>query len=139
MLRSVVPFRRWHFDWLGESIEPCLGLSAATLGVLEAQESYTGMVDGEVVACAGLVRQWPTRHIAWALLNREKAPAHILWISRAVRAHLAGVKGRIEMTVRADFPQGQRWAELLGFKIETPRLEKFGPEGEDHIGYVRIN
>lgn len=139
MLRKIVPFRTWHFAWLGESIEPCFGMSNATLATLEAQDSYTGMVDGDVVFCAGLVRQWPTRHTTWALLNREKAPEHILWITREVRAGLAGVKGRIELTVRADFPQGQRWAELLGFRIETPRLEMFGPEGEDHIGFVRVN
>lgn len=139
MLRKIVPFRSWHFEWLGESIEPCFSMNQATLAALESQSSYTGMVEGEVIFCAGLVQQWPTRHIAWALLNRQKAPTHMKWITHSARSRLEGVKGRIELTVRADFPQGQRWAELLGFNIETPRLEKFGPEGEDHIGYVRLN
>ena len=139
MLRKIVPFRRWHYEWLGESIESGFTPDQATLALLESQHSYTAMVDGEVVVCAGYVRHWPTRHVAWAILNRQKAPAHMKWITRTARESLAAMPGRVELTVRADFPQGQRWAELLGFKIETPRLEKFGPEGEDHIGYVRMN
>ena len=44
-----------------------------------------------------------------------------------------------ESTVRRDFALGQRWARMLGFEIETPVLRQFGPEGEDHVGYVKFN
>lgn len=57
---------------------------------------------------------------------------------RAMDANLAKIRGRIEMTVRADFTKGQRWAQLLGFSVETPVLKNYGPLGEDHTGYVRI-
>ena len=139
MQRSIVPFRAWHFAWLGESIErsgPVV--SYDMLRQLEQQNSYTGIVDGDVVFCAGTVAQWPTRHTTWALLGAQ-APQHTLWVTREVRAGLDKVKGRIELTVRADFTRGQKWAKVLGFRVETPLLEKYGPEGEDHIGYVRIN
>jgi hypothetical protein len=63
----------------------------------------------------------------------------MLLITKTIRRYLAQVGGRIELTVRADFEAGQRWVRALGFHIETPRLEAFGPEGEDHIGYVRFN
>lgn len=136
MIRKVVPFRSWHLAWLGRSLEPGPMPSAGVIASLEGQPSYTGMVDGEVIACAGVVQQWPGRHTCWALLG-PSAPQHIRWITREVRKVLDAVSGRIELTVRCDFPAGQKWAELLGFHIETPRLKSFGPEQEDHVGYVR--
>lgn len=140
MLRKIVPFRRWHYDWLGISVEPtCFVPGEAALAAMEQSNSYTGIVDGDVVFCAGTIAQWPTRHIGWALLHERLSRAHMLWITREVRAGLARVRGRIEFTVRTDFPQGQRWAEAIGFHVETPLLKAYGPEGEDHVGYVRMN
>jgi hypothetical protein len=52
---------------------------------------------------------------------------------------LAMVKGRLELTVRFDFDEGHRWAKMLGFKVETPVMPFYGPEGEPHSMYVRIN
>lgn len=140
MLRKVVPFRSWHFEWVGDASEPGdVGLHPTVLAQLERENSWTCIVDGAVVMCAGTVKQWSTRHTSWALLNRELSPPHMRWLTQETRKNLAGVAGRVELTVRADFPQGQKWARLLGFEVETPLLKMFGPEGEDHIGYVRIN
>ncbi len=61
----------------------------------------------------------------------------MLAITRAVKKQLQATPGRIEMTVRTDFPQGHRWAELLGFEQEAV-FKQYGPEGEDHVGYVRL-
>lgn len=138
MIRKLVPFRAWHLAWLGRALEPGPWPDSGTLAMLETQRSYTGMVDGEVVVCGGVMMQWKYRHTCWALLG-PSAPKYISWITREARKVLAEVVGRIELTVRCDFPAGQRWAELLGFQVETPRLKAFGPEGEDHIGYVRLN
>lgn len=137
MIRKVVPFRSWHLAWLGRTLEPGPMPDAGVIASLEGQRSYTGMVDGEVIACAGVVTQWATRHTCWALLG-PTAPKHIRWITQEVRKVLAAVPGRIELTVRFDFPAGQKWAEMLGFEVETPCMKNFGPEGEDHVGYVRI-
>lgn len=140
MDRKVIPFKRWHYDWLGVGIEPGLArLHDSVLAHLEAQNSWTGVVDGEVVFCAGTTQQWPTRHTTWALLHETLSRQHMLWITREVIAGLDRVKGRIELTVRRDFPQGMKWARLLGFRLETPLLACYGPEGEDHAGFVRIN
>lgn len=138
MIRKVVPFRSWHLAWLGRTLEPGPSPDIGVLALLEGQRSFTGMVDGEVVACAGVVQQWPGRHACWALLG-PTAAKQILWITREVRKVLDAVPGRIELTVRSDFPAGQGWARLLGFEVETPRLKNFGPEGEDHVGFLRIN
>ena len=140
MDRRVIPFKRWHYDWLGATAEPGnTRLAPSVLAQLESENSYAGIVDGEVVFCAGTVAQWPTRHTTWALLHETLSKQHMLWITREVRAGLDKVKGRIELTVRTDFTPGMKWAHLLGFHIETRLLACYGPEGEDHVGFVRIN
>ena len=138
----VVPFKRIHYEWL-RATSPVAdgGMFVATDGILaqiETQNSWTGAANGEAIVCAGTIQQWPGRHTAWAYLGKHTGP-HMLWITRAVLANLAKIKGRIEFTVRADFPQGQRWAKMLGFEVETPCLKAYGPTGEDQVGFVRIN
>jgi hypothetical protein len=140
MDRKVVPFKRWHYDWIGISAEPrSVRPHESVLAQLEQENSWTGIVDGEVIFCAGTVAQWPTRHTTWALLQETLSRQHMLWVTKEVLKGLATVKGRIELTVRTDFPAGKQWARMLGFQVETPLLKMFGPEGEDHIGYVRMN
>ena len=138
----VVPFRKIHYEWLREDNPVADGgqfvATDAILEQLEGENSWTGVVDGVPIVCAGTVRQWPGRHMAWAYLGKNTAP-HMVWITKQVIAQLANVEGRIEMSVRTDFPIGQRWAKMLGFVVETPRMKAYGPQGEDHVGFVRIN
>lgn len=141
--RRLVPFKHWHFDWMQEASSVSDGtsiqtISSASLKPCENMDSWTGVIDGRPIGCAGVVQHWPGRYVSWAYLGLDTGP-HMRWITRCALAGLERTKGRIEMTVRADFPAGQRWAEMLGFQVETPRLEAYGPEGEDHVGYVRIN
>lgn len=100
--------------------------------------AYTLLVDNLPVLCGGTIEQWPGRHTGWAFLNKTTG-RHMLWTTRQAREVLGRVKGRIEMSVRADFAAGHHWARLLGFEVETPRLKQYGPEGEDHVGYTRFN
>jgi hypothetical protein len=109
-----------------------------TLMTLEKQNSWSAVVDGKPIACGGTICHWPGRHQAWMYMTPQTS-GHMRFITRAVQSGLEKVKGRIEFTVRADFPQGQRWAEMLGFGVETPCLKGYGPQGEDHIGYTRFN
>lgn len=140
MDRRVVPFRRWHYNWLleRESLEGgSFHLSPQIAEQAEHENSWTGVVEGAPIACAGTMLYWPGRHMAWAyiLLGVRR---HMPWVTEEVKKALDRVPGRIELTVRRDFPAGQRWAERLGFTVETPCLRAFGPEGEDHVGYVRF-
>lgn len=140
--RLIVPFKAHHFDWLMEAGPKADGglqlpMSTGLMRHLEGQNSWTGVVDGEPIVCAGTIEHWPGRHQAWAYLGLNSGP-HMTWITLAVRKNLKTIRGRIECTVRADFELGQRWAEMLGFEIEAPRMRQYGPEGEDHIGFVRI-
>lgn len=140
--RLVVPFKPWHYEWLANSGPASdrytIKQIDAIAAQLQAQNSWTGVVDGDPVVCAGTFEQWPGRHIAWAYLAHDTGP-HMLWITREVKKALVRVEGRVELTVRSDFPAGMKWAELLGFEVETPRLKRFGPSGEDHVGFVRFN
>src|SRR5690349_1531808 len=116
----VVPFRAHHYEWLREDNPTADGgmfvPGERLLSQLENQYSWTGVVDGVPIVCAGTVQQWPGRHTAWAYLGKNTGP-HMVWITKQVIARLDEVKGRVEFTVRSDFPIGQRWARLLGFKI----------------------
>lgn len=138
----VTPFRAWHLDWLmarGNAAEGVgMTLPEAALAEAEKQNTWTGVWEGDPIAVAGTIKQWPGRHLAWAYLPVSTGH-HMLWITREVKRNLDTLDGRIEMTVRADFEPGQRWAKMLGFELETPLLRRFGPQGEDHVGFVRIN
>lgn len=140
MDRKIVPFKRWHIEWLQSRTGVTEGFvfDEAVSASLEGQNSWTAVLDGEVLACGGTIQHWPGRHMAWTHLGPQTAP-HMLWLTRAVKEKLQGVKGRIEMNVRCGFEQGHRWAGLLGFTVETPVMVAWGPQGEDHSGYVRIN
>lgn len=109
-----------------------------TLRVMETSNSWTLLADGKVTICGGTFVLWPGRHQGWTYLNAHTG-RHMLSTTRKVKElmKLAG-PGRIEMTVRADFTKGHRWAKMIGFEVETPVLRAFGPEGEDHVGYVKF-
>lgn len=140
-VKSVVPFRRWHLAWLLEAGEAAGGqmqFDIDTVTVLERSNSWTVVVDGDPMACGGLLMQWPGRHYAWTYLNAKAGP-HMGFVTRAVQEKMAQVEGRIEATVRCDFEKGHRWMRLLGFEVETERMKAYGPAGEDHTAYVRFN
>ncbi len=138
---ELIPFSREHLAHLelggpvegGEYPQP----TAAVLQTMEEQNSWSAIAEGFPIACGGTLECWPGRHLAWAYIGRHAAP-HILTVTRYARRALAVVSGRIETTVRADFAEGQHWARILGFEVETPILRAYGPAGEDHIGYVRF-
>jgi len=100
--------------------------------------AITGLVDDEVVFCAGKVEMWPGRHLLWASLSK-KAAQHMVSITKAARRGLeCAAGGRLEAIVRADFKGGGRWLEMLGFKYHHYE-EKFLPDGSDAKIYVRFS
>lgn len=141
----VVRFQRWHMARvMGGPTTEVGAMNLSDLETLRALErsanTWTALVEDTPIACGGTVEYWPGRHQAWALLATE-AKDSILGVTRAARAALRSVKGRVECTVRDDFPAGKGWAELLGFKVENKPgvLKGYGPQGEDHVAYVLFN
>lgn len=105
---------------------------------LEVHESYTGFIDGKVVACAGIVEFWKGRGEVWAILDKC-CSEHFLLIHREVERFLDFCKTtRIEANVDFNFPQAHRWCRLLGFDLEAAHMPKYFPDGRDGSRYVRI-
>ena len=58
-------------------------------------------------------------------------------ITRFTKQLLAGSgPGRYELFARKDFRPACRWAEMLGFQIETPTIKNYY-HGVDFVGYTK--
>lgn len=78
----------------------------------------TALIDGEPIACAGLIPMWPGRSYAWAYLGADAA-RHFKTVHRAVLDVLDSYRcRRVEMTVDVRDPGAKRWADRLGFVYE---------------------
>lgn len=100
--------------------------------------AHSAIVDGTVVACAGLTHFTPGRAQGWALIG-SGAQKHLLGITKAVKAFFDGVNvRRIETPVRTDFVEGHRWVRILGFTREGT-MRNFGEDGQDYDLYARVN
>lgn len=92
---------------------------------------------GRIIACMGFVKADPGYAIAWALLAEGKRNA-LVEMTRRTRAVLDGSGWRrVELHTRADFEPAMRWAELLGFSVESVR-RKAAPDGGDMLVWVRL-
>lgn len=99
--------------------------------------AFTGIHEGRVLGCAGLVKQWENRAIAWALLSGDIGNEFVR-IHRAVHRFLELTSfDRVEAHVDADFEQGHRWIHMLGFKQEG-YMKQFNPNGGDAVLYARL-
>lgn len=137
---QIVPFEPEHADAMDVQIAQRMTPEERQQAMGESfGDAWTAMADGEPVACAGLVPVWFGRAYAWALLS-ESAGAHMVAITRAVRRALdMGEFRRVEMAVRAGFAEGERWARLLGFVLETPDpMRAYMPDGSDAYLYSRV-
>jgi RimJ/RimL family protein N-acetyltransferase len=99
--------------------------------------AFTGIHEGCILGCAGLVKQWENRAIAWALLSSDIGNEFVR-IHRAVDRFLNLTDfDRVEAHVDADFEQGHRWIKMLGFK-EEGYMKRFNPNGGDAVLYARL-
>lgn len=106
---------------------------------LAGQESWTLLIGDRVVACAGFINVWSNRYQAWAVISATIGAAGMLTLSKAVLRGLALKTGRVEAYVAEEFTAGHRWAELMGFKLETPEpMRGWFPEGGGAFLYARI-
>ncbi len=105
---------------------------------LAAGDSYTAIMDGRVVACAGVQSMWEGRGDAWALIARDIGPDGMHEMHYAVKRYLrASMLRRIEAACDATFLQAHRWLMLLGFRYEGP-LAKYTPDGRDCLRFARV-
>ena len=124
-----------HADQADEDVESRVQLvmQQAALG-----PTWAVLASGEVIAIAGTVEPWKERAVGWAFLSHSSG-AHMLGLTRVVRKYLneCGYR-RVETYVDAQFTKGCRWAELLGFRLETPEpMPQFTPNGNSAYLYGR--
>lgn len=98
---------------------------------------WTGLLDSEVIGCAGIAECWPGRAEAWTLLAVDAFEV-FRHIHRTVRRVLADSPWhRVEMKVDADHSAAIRWAEHLGFEREG-LMRKYTADQRDVFLYARV-
>lgn len=139
---EIVPFKASHLRAMSlQSSQAYFGNEIAKPGygeMLEASgEAFSGIHNGMVVGCAGVVTIWENRAYIWALLSPESG-RHFVQIHKAVRDKLATLPHhRIEAAVDTNFAAGIRWIEMLGFEREG-MMRKYTPNGMDSYLYARV-
>jgi hypothetical protein len=138
----ILPFEPDHLKQLllqpsQAMMQPLLDSPTYAQSLKDAGPAYSA-VDGDVVfACAGFIPQWEGRAVAWALVSSE-AGMRFVGITRAVRRALQlHPFRRVETAVTHDFPQGHRWAQMLGFTREG-LMRSYTPDGRDCDLYARV-
>lgn len=140
---TVVPFMPIHLEgvvlhqYMGEWQDYLEDPEYAN--ILMTGPAYTGIANGKVIICSGVVKVGLHRYAAWALLS-EDSKDYMLQITRAVKDFLKeNDMPRVETHVLRDFDQGHRWAKMLGFENETPNgMRKYGDNGKTYDLYARI-
>lgn len=139
----IVAFEPAHLDRLllqpSQAImQPVLADPAYGPSLASAGPAYSAVHGDAVFACAGLIPQWHGRALAWALIA-EEAGGHMVAIHKAVRRALnIHHFRRVETAVASDFPQGHRWAAMLGFEREG-RMRAYTPDGQDCDLYALVS
>jgi len=137
----IVPFQPKHLELMvlqpaqtafSNYFDPAYGDALQKSG-----QCFTAIEDNHVYGCAGVIKQWDNRAIAWALLSAY-AGRQFIRIHRAVQRFLDTTDfRRIEAFVDADFQEGHRWIQMLGFEREG-YMKAFSPNGNDAVLYARI-
>lgn len=137
----IVPFRAEHLFLMDpqDSQQGELGsISLAEAKELEGLSAFTAMQDGEVIGCGGVFPFHPQRALCWTYISKQ-AGRHFTQLHRRVKLFIDTVGyNRLEMDVAYEFEQGHRWAKLLGFEVEAPRMRCYFNNGGDATKYVRI-
>lgn len=107
----------------------------------ERGPAFTGLVEGEIMGCAGVCLLWRGVGAAW-LVTGPLVPQYPLAFHRAIRDGLQTVMESLHVwRLQADIHQGhevsQRWVRRLGFAYEGI-LHKYGPDGADYVRYARV-
>lgn len=125
-----------HQDGLDE--EKKVFLSKTFINLVESEFSLSAWNGSQCVAAAGLLRVFDHRAMAWTFMGKHAGP-HMRQITRKVRDVIDSYPAqRIEMLVNCDYEAGHRWAKMLGFEVEAPRMRMSGALGQDEALYSKV-
>tara|TARA_R100000306_G_C4354253_1_gene131798 strand:+ start:582 stop:1016 length:435 start_codon:yes stop_codon:yes gene_type:complete len=143
-----VPFEAWHLDWIDfniDAFQSMMRLPCPTADHAKALatfcDAYTGLREGKVVACAGIMPLWNGVADLWMYLGKETFTDKRL-ACKVIKYYLDDIIKRhdihrFQAVVKADYCKGIRFAEFFGFKAEGI-MKAFGPNKEDFIRYARV-
>jgi hypothetical protein len=146
---EIVPFTPDH----AKSIElreydarcvEAFGVSREDLGRAYAAggPGFSGVLDdGEVVACGGVMLQWPGVGLGWAMTS-ELVEDYALTFHKTFARLIRDLERRekllrIQTIVHETHTVSQRWLKRLGFEEECLMLKVLG--GENYYQYRRLN
>ena len=103
--------------------------------------AFTGAINRQVIACAGIKRIWGNVGEGWVLATYN-IWNHPITIARAIKKNFEELAisykfKRIQTAVRADFGIGIRFAKWMGLKNEG-LMKHYGFDGSDHYRFARI-
>jgi RimJ/RimL family protein N-acetyltransferase len=139
---EVVPFSIEHLKSMAHQ-ERNKGINflevVDTMRSLEAQSSFSAIVDGVVWGCAGFVQMHNGRAAAWAYIADGLSMRDMALLTRAVKLQLAVTEfNRIEIYVDCEFEKAHNWARHLGFTMECERMKSFTPDKRDCALYAMV-
>jgi hypothetical protein len=137
---EVTDFKPEHIAMieLHEAAEFLLSNPKAALQLGDSKYSFTLMLEGKPVACAGVVEFWHGRGEAWAVMSKACKP-YFFQIHNVVKRFLEVCPmRRIEASVSVEFGAGHRWVKALGFKCEAPVRKAFFQDGSDSALYALV-
>jgi len=139
-LHEIRPFKADHL-WGLKGVVNFGRLMKEARTVYESHPGWSGFCDGKLIASIGIIVPYPGLGEAWAVIT-PLGHQHALWLHRHVKSGILSLSEalklrRLQATVKANFPEGRRWAESLGFVAEAI-LEGWGPDGSDYVMYKRM-
>jgi len=103
----------------------------------EIGASFTGLYEGRIVGCGGIIPVHEYRAVCWTSVSAEVPVARAL---RVLRAYLdLQTIPRLETPVDEDDAPCHRWVRALGFRPEGPVQPFFNADGSSAQVYVRYH
>lgn len=134
---------RLDFQWWDELAlkDPRVDYKKYLTAFAAAGTSWTGIGEGKVYACWGIVPMWTGVGEAWLTcskdISRKALPMHrgsklfMEYAARKMKLH------RVQVLVRADIVPLHKWISHLHFEHEAT-LERYGPDMSDTELYRRL-
>src|SRR5436190_4185578 len=129
MKPEIVRFEPEHllaFDWREFDREDCTRWTRELMR-RHVSISYTGVVDGRVLGCAGVIFVEEGRAFAWLAASCE-LDRHKLWFHKTIKTYFRAIIRTCGLEyvftwVRQDSARNRNWIEALGFE----------PQADSHI------
>jgi len=133
--RETVPAKLWHAMALtARAAEGLSQVEPIADAFRFSSEKWAILSDGMPVCVFGFIQIFPRRWELWGLVDLDGF-GDTRFAMREFWRITKGM-GRIECTVRVGFEKGHALVKALGFTAEAPLMRGYGPDGEDHVGYV---